>query len=74
MPISNLKTDRTEDILNTYRPNRSPVRHIRATVPTGKMVRACGNPYSRRLFTEWDYKNLIHNRYCRINGKTAASR
>ena len=63
--LGNLRLDGAERILERYRLNLSPAQHIRATVPMKDMVKACGNPESMRLFTEWDYKNLIHSRFCR---------
>jgi MoaA/NifB/PqqE/SkfB family radical SAM enzyme len=63
--LGSLKTDGAKQVLENYIGNKSVAQHIRKTVPICEMVKKCGNPQSCRLFGKWDYKNYIHNRYCR---------
>lgn len=64
--LGNLKADGPKAILENYIQSRSTAQHRRLTVPIGEMVRQCGDPSSRRLFTKGDYIDLMVNRYCRL--------
>lgn len=65
--LGNLKKDGIERVLNNYINNRSLAQHNRLTVPINKMVKACGNSNSKRLFDKGDYIIYIINQYCKID-------
>jgi sulfatase maturation enzyme AslB (radical SAM superfamily) len=63
--LGNLKKESAEEILRRYRNNESPAQRVRATVPLGEMIRACGHPESERLFTKGDYYDPLVHAYCK---------
>lgn len=63
--LGNLKADGIEQVLKTYVNDESLAQHVRKTVPVSELVRAGGDPDSRRLFGRGDYIDLLLNRYCR---------
>ena len=65
--LGNIKEDGIERVLNNYINNRSLAQYNRLTVPINKMVKAYGNPNSKRLFDKGDYIIYIINQYCKIN-------
>lgn len=64
--LGDLREDGADKILNRYRSCGSPAQQARKDVPLGAMVRACGNPSSRRLFSKGDYIDYILNTYCEV--------
>lgn len=62
--LGNLREQSPEDILSNLANDRSPAQQIRATVPLMELVKACGDPASRRLFGRDDYIEYLLNRYC----------
>ncbi len=66
--LGNLKRDGVEAVLENYVDSRSPAQRARLTVPVCQLVRAHGDPTSRRLFGRGDYIELMLNRYCRQMG------
>jgi MoaA/NifB/PqqE/SkfB family radical SAM enzyme len=65
--LGNLKTDGAQAILRRYAENDTLAQRTSLTVPTKALVRACGDPESRRLFGFGDYMTYLLNRYCREN-------
>lgn len=63
--LGNLKTDGPETVLENYVHSRSKAQHTRLTVPLSRMVEACGDPHSQRLFDKDDYIEYLLNNYCR---------
>lgn len=63
--VGNLKTDGAQAVLQNYTENKSPAQHVRQTVPLGEIVRAAGDPSSRRLFTKTDYIEYALNKFSR---------
>lgn len=63
--VGNLKTDGAQAVLQNYTENKSPAQHVRQTVPLGEIVRAVGDPSSRRLFIKTDYIEYALNKFSR---------
>ncbi len=66
--LGNLKTDGVERVLENYAENRSLAQSVRMNVPVCELVKAQGNPASRRLFGKSDYIHYLLNTYCRSKG------
>jgi len=64
--LGDLREDGADKILNRYQNGASPAQQARKDVPLGAMVRACGDPSSRRLFSKDDYIDYILNTYCEV--------
>jgi len=62
--LGNLKRDGARAIMERYFNERSPAQAARRSVPLGGMVRACGDPDSRKLFVQSDYEDYILEKYC----------
>lgn len=62
--LGNLKKDGAEAIVEAYTHSKSFAQRTRLTTPICEIVKACGNPHSRRLFTRGDYVTFMLNRYC----------
>ena len=62
--LGNLKRDGARTIVECYRGETSPAQAARRNVPLGKMVRACGDPDSQRLFDRGDYEDYILEKFC----------
>ena len=71
--LGNWKRDGAEAVLENYRESRSFAQRARLTVPVGELVRAYGDPESRRLFGRDDYIELMLARYCREHWEGGAS-
>lgn len=54
-----------EAVVGRYLDNGSTAQRASATVPARELVRACGDPDSRRLFDKGGYLELLLNRYIR---------
>lgn len=63
--LGNLRADGPEKVLENLAQDRSTAQRVRKTVPLGRLVQACGDPDSRRLFGRGDYVDYLLNRYCR---------
>ncbi len=66
--LGNLNTDGPEAILSRLMNDESPAQRVRAAVPLSELVKACGDPESRRLFGRDDYIEYLLSRYCRRQG------
>ena len=66
--LGNLKTDGAEEILRRLAADESPAQRVRASVPVSELVRARGDPESRRLFGRGDYLEYLLNQYCLEEG------
>ena len=62
--LGNLKRDGAQAIVERYRNETSPAQAARRSIPLGEMVRACGDPDSRRLFDRGDYEDYILEKFC----------
>lgn len=63
--LGNLKTDGAGAVLEAYSKEKSLAQHTRATVPLCEIVKTCGDPQGRKLFTKGDYIEFLLNQYCR---------
>jgi len=62
--LGNLKRDGAGAVIERYLSEISPAQAARRNTPLGEMVRACGDPNSRKLFAEGDYREYILDQYC----------
>ena len=64
----NLLTDGVEAILQRVKQGDTPAMRVMRTAPACKLVRACGDESSLRLFDRSDYETYLINRYTRKYG------
>jgi len=62
--LGNLERDGAKAIVERYLGEKSPAQAARRNISLGKMVHACGDPHSQRLFDPGDYEDYILEKYC----------
>ena len=61
--IGNLKTEPTEELLRRIEQEDTPALRAAREISLGELVRRYGDPDSRRVFDEGDYRIYLLNRH-----------